>query len=129
MLCAAWVGELALPAFPDAGGFRLGLLTIAPDSIGMSEDIDLVGALEEMEEKLPGTTAYSDPDNPGMHASPTVDFDYILSGRLVLELECGARVELGPGDTLIQNGARHLWSNPFDEPRQLGNVMIGARRQ
>jgi quercetin dioxygenase-like cupin family protein len=64
-----------------------------------------------------------------MHASPTVDFDYILSGRLVLELEGGARVELGPGDTLIQNGARHLWSNPFDEPRQLGNVMIGARRQ
>src|SRR4051794_36518278 len=110
--------QLPLPTFPDAGGFRFGLLTIAPDSIGMSEDIDVAGALEELETKLPGTTAYSDPDNPGMHASPTVDFDYILSGRLVLELDDGARVELGPGDSLIQNGPRHLWSNPFEEPCQ-----------
>ena len=49
-----------------------------------------------------------------------------MSGRVVLELDDGATVELGPGDTVVQNGTRHAWRNPFDEPATLVVVLIGA---
>jgi quercetin dioxygenase-like cupin family protein len=51
-----------------------------------------------------------------------------VSGRIVLELDDGATVELGPGDTVVQNGSRHAWRNPFDEPATLVVVLIGATK-
>jgi quercetin dioxygenase-like cupin family protein len=50
----------------------------------------------------------------------------VMPGRVVLELDDGACVELGPGDTVVQNGTRHRWRNPFDEPATLVVVLIGA---
>lgn len=32
---------------------------------------------------------------------------------------------LGPGDTVVQDGARHAWRNPFDEPATLV-VLVAA---
>ena len=54
--------------------------------------------------------------------------EYVISGRVVLELDDGAVVELGPGDTVVQNGTRHVWRNPFDEPCQMVVVLVGASR-
>jgi quercetin dioxygenase-like cupin family protein len=67
-----------------------------------------------------------EPDAPGMHTTATVDFEYVVSGRCVLELDDGATRELGPGDTVVQNGTRHAWRNPFDEPCRLFVVLVGA---
>ena len=53
-------------------------------------------------------------------------FRSVLCGRVVLELDDGASVELGPGDTVVQNGTRHAWRNPFDETATLFVVLIGA---
>ena len=61
-----------------------------------------------------------------MHTTPTVDFEVVVSGRVVLELDDGAKVELGPGDTVVQNGTRHRWSNPGTEPATLAAFLIGA---
>ena len=33
---------------------------------------------------------------------------------------------MGPGDTVIQNGTRHAWRNPFDEPCVMVVVLIGV---
>ena len=35
-------------------------------------------------------------------------------------------VEVGPGDAVIQNGTRHAWRNPYDEPCQMVVVLVGA---
>lgn len=112
--------------FPAVGGFRFGLFSVAPDSQVMTEDLDVSAALTEMEEKLPGLAEHMEPDNPGMHTTATIDYEFVVSGRVILELDDGATRELGPGDTVIQNGTRHAWRNPYDEPCLLVVVLIGA---
>jgi len=112
--------------FPGPNGFRFGVFTVAPDAAVFTEDLDIEAALEEMEAKLPGMAAHMEPDNPGMHTTATIDYEYVVSGRVVLELDDGATRELGPGDTVVQSGTRHAWRNPFDEPCVLVVVLIAA---
>jgi len=118
----------SLPYFPVPGGFRFGIFTVPPDAAIGLDDIDVSAALAEFEEALPGMAAHMELDNPGMHTTDTVDFEYVISGRVVLELDDGAMVELGPGDTVVQNGTRPAWRNPFDEPCQMVVVLVGASR-
>ena len=113
--------------FPSVGGYRFGLFTVAPASAAMLEDLDVEAALAEMETQLPGLAGHMEPGEPGMHTTATVDFEFVISGRCVLELDDGATVELGPGDTVVQNGTRHAWRNPYDEPCVLVAILIGAR--
>jgi len=117
------------PYFPDPGGFRFVLFTVPSDAAFNPDDIDIEAAVAEFEDVLPGMAAQMELDNPGMHTTDTVDFEYVISGRVVLELDDGAVVELGPGDTVIQNGTRHAWRNPFDEPFQMVAVLLGASRR
>jgi quercetin dioxygenase-like cupin family protein len=81
-----------------------------------------------MEEKLPGFLGHLEPDNPGMHTTDTVDFEVVLSGEVVLELDDGAEKVLRPGDAVVQNGTRHRWGNRGTEPAVLALVLIGAHR-
>ncbi len=124
-------GDGSTPAapqyFPPLGGFRFGMFTVPPDSTSMLDDLDFETAFDEMEAKLPGMAAHMEPDHPGMHTTASVDYEYVVSGRVVLELDDGATRELGPGDTVIQNGTRHAWRNPFDEPCLMVVVLVGAR--
>jgi len=114
--------------FPPVGGFRFGFFTIPPDGgAGAPPDLDLPAALAEFEQKLPGMGEYLDLDEPGMHTTATVDYGVVLSGRATLELDDGAKVVLDPGDTYIQNGTRHRWSNTGDVPAVLAVALIGAR--
>lgn len=112
--------------FPPAGGYRVGTFTVPPGEATLPEGIDLEAAFAEVEAGLPGLLGHMEPENPGMHTTVTIDFEYVVSGRIVLELDDGATVELGPGDTVVQNGTRHAWRNPFDEPATLVVVLIGA---
>jgi mannose-6-phosphate isomerase-like protein (cupin superfamily) len=120
--------RVPLPYFPAAAGFRFGLFTVPPDSSGLPADLDITAALAEMEAALPGMAAHMEADNPGMHTTDTVDYEYVVSGRVILELDDSATVELGPGDTVIQNGTRHAWRNPYDRPCQMVVVLVGAIR-
>lgn len=112
--------------FPPAGGYRVGTFTVPPASTQPPEGIDLEVGFAEVEAALPGLMDHMEPENPGMHTTATIDFEYVVSGRIVLELDDGASVELGPGDTVVQNGTRHAWRNPFNEPATLVVVLVGA---
>jgi mannose-6-phosphate isomerase-like protein (cupin superfamily) len=50
-----------------------------------------------------------------MHATDTIDYLVILSGRVTLVLEEG-EAELGPGDFVVDRGVLHGWRNRHDEP-------------
>ncbi len=106
----------ALAYYPPVGGFRFGLFTVAPLSMALPKDFNLQSALAEMEEKLPGLAAHLEVDNPGMHTTNTIDFEYVISGEVWLELDDGKEVHLRPGDTVVQNGTRHAWRNKSTEP-------------
>jgi quercetin dioxygenase-like cupin family protein len=72
--------------------------------------------------------AHMEVDDPGMHTTDTTDFEIVLSGQVVLELDDGAEVTLSPGDTVVQNGTRHRWRNPGTAPAVIGVAIVGANR-
>ena len=113
--------------FPPTEGFRFGFFTIPPDGgADAPADLDVAAALVEFEEKLPGMGEFLELDNPGMHTTATVDYGVVISGEAVLELDDGATVTLRPGDSYIQNGTRHRWSNTGDVPAVIAITLIGA---
>jgi mannose-6-phosphate isomerase-like protein (cupin superfamily) len=113
--------------FPPVGGFRFGFFTIPPDrDAGLPADLDLGAAFSELEEKVPGMADYVELDNPGMHTTDTIDYGVVISGEAVLELDDGAVVTLTAGDSYIQNGTRHRWSNPGVVPAVIAIALIGA---
>lgn len=113
--------------YPDAGGATVTIVTLPPDPKSPPPaDFDMTPLLSEAMEKLPGLLEVMEPDGSMMHTTPTVDFVTILSGRLIIELDDGATRELNAGDVLVQNGTRHAWRNPFDEPVVMHAVSIGV---
>jgi mannose-6-phosphate isomerase-like protein (cupin superfamily) len=115
--------------FPPVGGFRFGLFTIPPASVARAGPAAREAAIRDFEEKLPGLLATVEADNPGMHTTDTIDFEYIVSGEVDLELDDGETVRLRPGDTVVQNGTRHAWRNRGSEPCTMALCILGARRQ
>ena len=115
--------------FPPVGGFRFGLFTVPPDEVKAASPMDVETALEEAEEKPPGAMAYLEPDHPVMHTTNTVDFEYVISGEVWLELDDGVEVHLRAGDSVVQNGTRHAWRNKSSEPCQMVVVLVGAHRE
>jgi mannose-6-phosphate isomerase-like protein (cupin superfamily) len=116
--------------FPPVGGFRFGFFTIPPDGgAGAPADLDIAAAFAEFDEKLPGMAEHLEMDDPGMHTTASIDYGIVISGDVVLELDAGAKVVLHPGDTYIQNGTRHRWSNPGDVPAILAVTLIGANHR
>jgi mannose-6-phosphate isomerase-like protein (cupin superfamily) len=113
--------------FPPVGGFRFGLFTLPPHGEpAPGPDVDIAAALNDLNAALPGMLDYMEPGDPGMHTTDTIDFEVVLSGEVVLELDDGASVHLHPGDTVVQNGTRHRWSNPGDVPATLAVFICGA---
>ena len=102
-------------AFPPPGGCNFGISEIPPGADGEMN--------EYIRDNVPDL---ADPDEPGMHRTATLDFEYIIEGTLTLELDDGVEVELGPGDVVVQNGTRHRWSNRGDTTVKFIAVTIGA---
>ncbi len=113
--------------FPPVGGFRFVMLTIPPNTgAGEQDPGNIEDAVADIESKLPGLLRYVDPSDPGMHTTDTIDFEVVLEGAVVLELDDGAEVTLNAGDTVVQNGTRHRWKNPGDKPAQMAIFICGA---
>ncbi len=63
------------------------------------------------------------PTEAGWHATPTIDIDMVLRGRVGLELDGGITTELGPGDAVVQRGTNHRWWVIGDEPAAWAAIM------
>jgi mannose-6-phosphate isomerase-like protein (cupin superfamily) len=115
--------------FPAHGGFRFNIFTLPPHGSGADlADMDPQAVNDEADEKLPGILSANDPDDPGMHATETIDLEIVVSGEVTLELDDGAERTMRAGDTVIQCGTRHRWHNRGSEPAVLAAVLIGGGR-
>ena len=120
----AWQGF-----FPPAEGFRFLVWTLGPESTTLPPDLDIGAALAEMAERLPGLSEHVEPDHPGMHTTDTVDFNFVVSGEVWLELDDGQEKLLRTGDCVVQNGTRHAWHNRTDGPVTIATAIVGAPRR
>jgi hypothetical protein len=109
------------------GETRLMIVTFPPDTVMMS--IDPVAGFQEFTEHLPDLASAMEPDNPGMHTTPTIDYGIVLDGEVWLELDDGKQVHLKPHDIVVQNGTRHGWRNKSDKPVKMAFVLIGAQKK
>lgn len=64
-------------------------------------------------------------DEPGWHATDTVDYIVVISGEIYCLLDEG-EVLLKAGDLLVQRGTNHAWANRSSEKCKIAGVMIGA---
>jgi mannose-6-phosphate isomerase-like protein (cupin superfamily) len=119
-------GQLPAQAtfFPPVGGYRFVVVTMPPAGLTRPAESDQ----EERERRFPGLASHMEKDNPGMHTTDTIDFEYVLSGEIALELDDGAEVVLHPGDSVVQNGTRHRWHNRSSEPAVYVAFLVGAHR-
>jgi hypothetical protein len=112
--------------FPPPGGVRFAFFTVPPGSQRPPADLDLGAALQEVERKMPGAFQYHEATAPGMHTTPTLDFEVVLVGEVWMELDDKVVVHLRAGDTVVQNGTRHAWRNHTDQPAVLAVFLAGA---
>jgi len=72
-----------------------------------------------------GVTSGDLKDHFTMHTTQTVDYIVLVSGQLTCLMDDG-EVTLHPGDTLIQRGTPHGWSNRGGELAVFAVVMVKA---
>jgi hypothetical protein len=101
---------------PPRNGSVCRVVTFPPDDVFRGK----VGA-KEVEAFFramgsPGASTYSPQAlHPYMQKTPTLDFCLVLEGEITLVLDT-AEVHLKAGDTVIQRGTNHAWSNRSSRP-------------
>lgn len=111
---------------PPVGGSRLIWLEFPPDSVLADPAFDPRAARAEQLDASPGLAERFEDGEPGMHATPTVDYAIVVHGELWLELDGGHETRLRVGDVVVQNGTRHAWRNHGTVPATLAVVLLGA---
>ncbi len=104
---------------PPEAGSLCRFVTLPPESwstgtVTEEKVVDHFAALGAPEASLIGTGA----PHPYMQRTATLDYVFVLSGEVTLVLDTG-EVQLKEGDTVVQLGAAHAWSNRSDRPCEL----------
>lgn len=114
--------------FPPNPGVRWDLVVFPSGDLRAPAEIDIEAAMVESESKMPDAARWMEPDEPGMHATETIELVVILDGEIELELDDANTAHLRAGDCVVQNGTRHAWRVPFDRPCTGMVVLVGAER-
>ena len=101
---------------PPPGGSVCRVVTFPPDDtwrgkVGAKEVQAFFAAMGS-----PAASTYSpQAPHPYMQRTRTLDFCLVLEGSITLVLDT-AEVELRAGDTVVQRGTNHAWSNRSGKP-------------
>ena len=101
---------------PPPGGSICRVVTFPPDAgfrskVGAGEVQAFFAAAGS-----PAASTYSaDAPHPYMQKTRTLDFCLVLEGEITLVLD-KEEVQLKAGDTVVQRGTNHAWSNRSDRP-------------
>jgi hypothetical protein len=101
---------------PPPGGSLCRIVTIPPDSawrgkVGAGDVKAYFAAVGASGISTPSASA----PHPYMQRTRTLDFCLVLEGEITLVLDI-QEVELSAGDTVVQRGTRHAWSNRSGRP-------------
>lgn len=107
---------------PPMGSFIYRLATFPPD-----HEVDTPMIAESMAAMGGEDCMSADSDIPGPHVHDTLDIITILDGEIYAVLEATETL-LRPGDTFVQRGTRHSWSNRTDKPATLVSIVMPVRK-
>lgn len=121
---------LGTTATPYPGQARFLVVEFPPDpgvlDTGSTEPrFDPVLAAQELATHSPRFIEFFEPDNPGMHRTPTVDFCVVMEGEIWLELDDGHETLFRAGDVVVQQRTRHAWRNKSSSGARLAFAMLG----
>jgi mannose-6-phosphate isomerase-like protein (cupin superfamily) len=103
---------------PAASGTLFRLIEYPPDSVRL-KSLDPAAHFGHAADQ-------SGKHHPGMHKTDTVDYVVVISGEIYAVMENG-EVLLRAGDSLIQRGTNHAWSNRTEQPCVIAFVMVSAK--
>ena len=112
---------------PPPDGLAVRVCTFPPDS---ALDAETYGsyAASIAGSYGPGAAPGGQRPIPGLHRTDTVDVITVVSGELCLVTENGETI-LRPGDSVVQRGTPHAWSNRTDSTTTVVAIMMGALRR
>ncbi|KAJ5368566.1 uncharacterized protein N7496_008326 [Penicillium cataractarum] len=62
-----------------------------------------------------------------MHRTVSIDLVVVIEGEIELELDSGEKKLLCPGDTVVQRGTMHRWTNPSNtKPARMLAVLVSS---
>jgi mannose-6-phosphate isomerase-like protein (cupin superfamily) len=99
---------------PPARGSVCRIETIPPDAAWRSSVNERAARSFFEAVGAPDVSTYT-PEQPYMHQTQTLDFCLILEGEVTLVLDT-QEVDVKAGDTVIQRGTNHAWSNRSERP-------------
>ncbi|MFK0156683.1 cupin domain-containing protein [Streptomyces sp. NPDC090493] len=107
---------------PEPGALTIRMVTFPPDSEWQGSE-----GYKEAMAAIGSDSLDSEDEIDGLHETDTIDFITMVSGEIWAVLE-GKETLLKAGDTLIQRGTKHAWSNRTDGPVTFVATMISATR-
>jgi mannose-6-phosphate isomerase-like protein (cupin superfamily) len=110
---------------PEVGETIALLVSFPPDAVFSDPSFDAAAAAAENRLSIPGLADLFEPDAPGMHTTPSVDYAVVVQGEVMLDLGTESTT-VRQGEFVIQNGTRHAWRNTTDEPATVFFVLVGA---
>ena len=104
---------------PPAGGAVFRMLELPPDS---QRNYD---SMKKYFEQMGAGDRLDGHKHPGMHKTQSVDYLIVISGEIWLILD-EEEVCLKAGDSCVQRGTLHAWSNRTEEPCLLAAILLDA---
>ena len=89
-------------------------------SVAQTGTTSVGGAVFRVVRYEPGVT-------PRMHRSNSIDYAVVLEGSIVMQMDDGVEVTLSAGDTLVQRGTVHNWTNRGSVACVIAFVLIDAK--
>lgn len=99
---------------PPPGGSTCRFVTFPPDAGSKVDAADVAAYFRAAGSPAASTYAAGAP-HPYMQRTQTLDLCLILEGEITLILDTG-EVHLKAGDTVVQRGTNHAWSNRSNRP-------------
>lgn len=107
---------------PPKNGSVFRIVQFDPEDPEVLAKLDGKAAFAEMGA---GANVVEGARHPFMHRTDSVDYAVILTGEIYMMMD-EDEVLLKAGDTVVQQGTNHAWSNRGKEPCQIAFILVDA---
>ena len=108
---------------PPKNGSIFRIVQFDPEDPEVLATLDGKAAFAEMGA---GANVVEGARHPFMHRTDSVDYAVVLTGEIYMMMD-EDEVLLKAGDTVVQQGTNHAWSNRGTEPCQIAFILVDAK--